>query len=318
MKSYETKNNGSRQLYKCKQCNKVFSETKGTLLEGLVKPISLIIQVLNARHEGMGVNAVHRLFKISKNTLLKWEKKFAGLQNTFFLYSLSFTFLSQLIEGDEFYTKVEKNKPIEDCEGWTVVLMERASRFIWSLKCGKKDRALFLHVINTLKRIIEQTKDLTLFTDGERRYGSILFEICNEVVKSGKVGRPPKILRKGVKVRIKNKGSQNRKRGRKRKKYETPHREHPDTVQNVTNNDIHANHVEAFNASQRRKHSACRRKTNTYAKKKSALQRVLDGYWIVHNFINEHVSTKQVPAVFLGIIERGLTWEEVLKVQYVV
>ena len=41
MKSYETKNNGSRQLYKGKQCNKVFSETKGTILEGLVKPISL-------------------------------------------------------------------------------------------------------------------------------------------------------------------------------------------------------------------------------------------------------------------------------------
>jgi hypothetical protein len=30
------------------------------------------------------------------------------------------------------------------------------------------------------------------------------------------------------------------------------------------------------------------------------------------------VSTKQIPAVFLGIIERGLMWEEVLKVQYVV
>jgi hypothetical protein len=234
------------------------------------------------------------------------------------LYSLSFTFLNQLIEGDEFYTKVEKNKPIEDCEGWTIVLMERASRFIWSLKCGKKDRALFLHVIKILKRIIKQTKDLTLITDGERRYGLILFEICNEVMKSGKVGRPPKVLPKGVKVRIKNKGSQNGKRGRKRKKYEIPHREHSDTVQNVTDNDIHANHVEAFNASCRRKHSALRRKTNTYAKKKSALQRVLDCYWIVHNFINEHVSTKQIPAVFLGIIERGLTWEEVLKVQYVV
>ena len=71
-------------------------------------------------------------------------------------------------------------------------------------------------------------------------------------------------------------------------------------MQNVTDNDIHANHVEAFNASCRRKHSALMRKTNTYAKKKSALQRVLDGYWIVHNFINEHVSTKQIPAVFFG------------------
>ena len=314
-KSYETKHNGTRRLYKCVQCQKVFSETKGSFLEGLVKPISLIIQVLNARHEGIGVNAACRVFEIAKNTLLNWEEKFAGLQETLLLYSLLFTFLSQVIEGDELYTKVGKNKPIEDCEGWTIVLMERASRFIWSLKCGKKDRSLFLYAIQILKLIIEQTNDVTLLTDGERRYGSILFEICNEVVKSGKRGRPPKVLCKGVKVRIKNKGSQRKKRGRKRQKYEVPHREHPETIQNITDQEIHANHVEAFNASQRRNHSAFRRKTNTYAKNKHALQRVLDGYWIVYNFIKEHVTTKQVPAVSLGILERGLSWEEVLKIQ---
>ncbi len=316
--SYETKHNGSRHLYKCEKCNKVFSETKGSFLENIVKPISLITQVLNARHEGMGVNAVCRVFNIAKNTLLNWERKFAGLQETLLLYSLMFTFLNQVIEGDEYYTKVEKNKPVEDCEGWTVVLMDRASRFIWNLKCGKKERELFLSTIQVLKRVIEQTNDLSLITDGERRYGNILFEICNEVVKSGKRGRPPKVLRKGVKVRIKNKGSQKRKRGKKRPKYETPHREHPETTQNITDKDIHANHVEAFNASQRRNLSACRRKTNTYAKNVTALQRVLDGYWIVHNFIKKCMTTKQVPAVSLGIIERGLSWEEVLKIQWTV
>jgi transposase-like protein len=74
MKSYETKNNGSRQLYKCEQCNKVFSETINTFLKGIIKPISFIIQVLNARNEGTGLNAVCRIFKIAKNTLLNWEK----------------------------------------------------------------------------------------------------------------------------------------------------------------------------------------------------------------------------------------------------
>jgi hypothetical protein len=31
-------------------------------------------------------------------------------------------------------TKVEKNVPVEDCQGWIIVLMERASRFIWALE----------------------------------------------------------------------------------------------------------------------------------------------------------------------------------------
>jgi transposase-like protein len=140
---YETKNNGTRKLYRCSECQQVFAETKGTFLEGLKKPLSLIINVLKSRSEGMGFNAVCRVFQISKNTLLDWEQRFAGLQGPLLIYTLLHTFLSQLIEGDEVYTKIEKNRPQEESEGWTVVLMDRASRFIGSLRCGKKDRDLF-------------------------------------------------------------------------------------------------------------------------------------------------------------------------------
>ena len=79
--------------------------------------------------------------------------------------------------------------------------------------------------------------------------------------------------------------------------------------------DIHAEHVEAFNASTRRRNSAYRRKTNTYAKKKTALQRTLDRLWIIHNFIRPHFTTRKVPAVALGIVEKGLAWGEVLMIQ---
>ncbi len=181
---------------------------------------------------------------------------------------------------------MNQNMPVGDCEGGTMVLMERATRFIWVMKCGKKDRTLFFRAMEILRLVIEQTQDITLVTDGERRYGNILFEICNEVVKTGARGSPPKVLREAIKVRIKNKGSQSKKRGPKRKKYETPHHAHPSTKQNIANHDIHANHVETFNSSIRRTCSAYRRKSNTYAKKKGELQRVLDGKWIVHNFIN--------------------------------
>jgi hypothetical protein len=45
-----------------------------------------------------------------------------------------------VIEGDELYTKVKKNVLPDDSRGWTIVLMERASRFIWFMECGKKDK----------------------------------------------------------------------------------------------------------------------------------------------------------------------------------
>jgi transposase-like protein len=312
---YETKQNGWRNLYRCTNCKHVFSETKSTFLEKLRTPIDVIIKVLKSRSEGSSLNATCRVFDISKNTLLSWERKFASLKSVFFLYSIANQFLSQIIEGDEVYTKINKNLPAEDSAGWTIVLMERASRFIWVMECGEHEKHLFISALEVLAQVIEQTGELSLITDGERRYSQILFEICYELLRTGKPGRPPKVLPKNVKVRIKNKGDSNRETKNPRPKYEAPCREHPETVQNLPESDIHANHVEAFNSSLRRRNSAYRRKTNTYSKSQTGLQRTLDLCWIVHNFIRVHWTTKQVPGVALGIVDAGLSWLDVLKMR---
>jgi len=135
------------------------------------------------------------------------------LKETLLLYALCHQFLQQIVEGDELYTCVSENKPPLESEGWTIVLMDRASRFIWELSCGQKETGLFQGAIETLAQVIEQTEDLSLVTDGERRYGNLLFEICQEAVRTGKVGRPSITLKKGVKVRVKNKGDQTHKKG---------------------------------------------------------------------------------------------------------
>lgn len=105
---YPTKNHGSRIMYECEMCGCMFSETKGTLLENMKKPISLIWQAINNRTEGMSFNATARVCGISKNTLIDWERKFTGVYQSLFLYSLTHCFLQLVIEGDEFYTKIKK------------------------------------------------------------------------------------------------------------------------------------------------------------------------------------------------------------------
>ncbi|WP_157238006.1 hypothetical protein [Desulfobacter curvatus] len=90
-------------------------------------------------------------------------------------------------------------------------------------------------------------------------------------MKTGKVGRPPKTLPKGVKVRVKNKRNQKRKKGRKRPKYQITQREHPDTDQRLAKNAIHANHLEAQNAASKRLNSAFIIKTKIYAKTEHGL-----------------------------------------------
>jgi transposase-like protein len=304
-----------RSIYQCRSCNVYFSETFGTPFARLRTPLSRIQTILDALNEGMGFNAACRVFRVSINTLKDWLMRLSKVKEVLSLYAVCHQFLSQVVEGDELYTKVGSNVPPAESKGWTVVVLDRASRFIWDLRCGAKDRSLFKKAMRRLARLIQNTGDLTLITDGERRYGNILFEICNVVLYTGKLGRPKKTLPKGVRVRLKNKGAQTHKRGRKRPKYEAPCPEHHETASQIARKDIHANHVEAFNSSLRR-HLACyRRKTNTYAKKTTMLQLRLDVYYLLHNFIRPHFTTKQVPATAVGILERGLSSQELFAVR---
>jgi len=117
----------------------------------------------------MGLNAAARTSGYSKNTILNWDEKLGALQETLFLYALVHEFIKLVIEGDELYTKIKKNEEASKSEGWTIVIIERASRFIWTLKCGKKEQKLFLEAVTTLVELFDKNEAIKLFTDGERR-----------------------------------------------------------------------------------------------------------------------------------------------------
>jgi hypothetical protein len=211
--------------------------------------------------------------------------------------------------------EINSNVCPDESQGWTVVLMDRATRFLWDMHCGRKDRKMFQKAMGLLCQVIQQTGDLTLLTDGERRYGSLLFERCRQALRTGKRGWPKKTLPKGVKVRLKNKGSQRQRRGPKRPKDQAPYPEHPDTAQPMATTEIHANHLEAFHTSLRRRCAAYRRRTNRYAKHTGRLPERLEVYWIVHHFVRVHFTTRRVPAVALGVLEYGLSLKEIFLIQ---
>jgi len=77
------------------------------------------------------------------------------------------------------------------------------------------------------------------------------------------------------------------------------------------------NYVETFSrfSALRRKCATFRRKTNTYAKSTKGLQRLLRVYWVVHNFLRVHFTTREVPAVALGLLERRLSVQEIFQIQ---
>ena len=85
---YQTKGNGERKMFICQECTSCFTETYGSVIAGLETPLSEIVKVLKTRMEGIGLNAAARVFGYAKTTILNWEKKLSGLQETLFLYAL--------------------------------------------------------------------------------------------------------------------------------------------------------------------------------------------------------------------------------------
>lgn len=115
-----------------------------------------------------------------------------------------------------------------------------------------------------------------------------------------------KVWREGLEVAMKIKGSQ----GRKRVKWVKPD---PYTAISPTS-EVHTNHHEALNSSIRRRCSAYRRRTNTYAKKVKGLQRTLNVLRLVHNWVRPHwgLAKGTTPAMAIGLYHRPVKMEALL------
>ena len=57
-----------------------FSETSSTPIAHLKTPIALVVQVLTALTEGVGINAATRLYGVSKNSIYRWQERLSGLK----------------------------------------------------------------------------------------------------------------------------------------------------------------------------------------------------------------------------------------------
>ena len=69
-----------RTLYHCAPCARSFSETRHTPIAQLKTPIALVVQVLEALTEGVGINAATRLYGVSKNSIYRWQERLSGLK----------------------------------------------------------------------------------------------------------------------------------------------------------------------------------------------------------------------------------------------
>ena len=97
-RTYTIKDGEQRTIYHCSSCGCSFSETKNTPIAHLKTPISVIVQVISALTEGIGINAATRLYSVSKNSIYRWQERLSGLKKLGWQTELEKCF-SQLLAG---------------------------------------------------------------------------------------------------------------------------------------------------------------------------------------------------------------------------
>ena len=79
-RTYTIQCGAPRPLYHCAPCARSFSETSHTPIAQLKTPIALVVQVLAALTEGVGINAATRLYGVSKNSIYRWQERLSSLK----------------------------------------------------------------------------------------------------------------------------------------------------------------------------------------------------------------------------------------------
>lgn len=225
------------------------------------------------------------------------------------------------LEGDEVYTRVHHNTPASESEGWTGWFRDRATGWWGPTVVGLRRESLFTTLILAVWLWAQACFRLTLVTDGEAQYSLALWLQDGTTAwvgghHTGKRGRPPgmrKVLRLGLVVARKVKGSQQG--PRKRERYERPLPLHPDTP-NIPDKAIHANHCEAFHAALRRMSAVFHRRMNHYAKKPEGLVRALAVQQVAHNWLTPKEAGKETPAMKRGLTDRPWRFYDVLVWRY--
>src|SRR5215469_5701023 len=64
-----------RRRYRCKVCKQTFSERRGTMFEGLRKPLDLVIIVVTLLSYGCPVQAIVQAFKLDERTVAEWRER---------------------------------------------------------------------------------------------------------------------------------------------------------------------------------------------------------------------------------------------------
>jgi len=172
-----------RQL-QCTVCHRYFQETDGTLLHGKHVPLEMLVGVVGALAEGLGIRATARVFEVDPNTVLQWLVETADHVAAFSRHILHDVCVTQ-VQLDELYTLLSAVKAGEASKGEAIQALPRSPHWIWgaidpvttlllTIDVGDRTLAMAQCVVHQVVQVLAPDCVPLFVTDGFKEYATAL------------------------------------------------------------------------------------------------------------------------------------------------
>ena len=188
---------GRRRRYRCKECGRTFSSTRGTPYYRLHKPRSLFDEVVRMCVHGIAISAMARIKRMAWGTIARWLESAAT-------YAVRFNdrmlrgFVIHELQADEIRTFVGAKKRVI----WVLTTLEVWSRLWVSTNVGRRSLQQIKNaILNTLQRGLLKHRFL-FTTDGFEMYEwaakRLLLGVCiyGQVIKKRRENRVVRVDRR--------------------------------------------------------------------------------------------------------------------------
>jgi transposase-like protein len=173
----------------CHACKRTFTETNGTPLHDLKYPVWVVALVLTLLAHGCPIAAIVAAFLLDARTVLAWQSK-AGThaeQIQAAVVCNGGLALGQ-VQADELCVNTQQGKV------WMATAMSVFARlFLWGEVGEHRDTALVDKLFAQVRRAAHGMQPVLVAVDGFAAYPKVIRKHFSTVVRSGRVGRPPRV-----------------------------------------------------------------------------------------------------------------------------
>jgi transposase-like protein len=155
-----------RQRYRCNVCKQTFSQRRGTMFEGLRKPMELIVIVVTLLSYGCPVQAIVHAFGLDERTVARWRDR-AGAHCEQVHHALIETGKLDLVHVQADEIRVKGRNTI----AWMGLAMMVSTR-LWLAGTVSltRDKGLADALLQQVRRAAQPLRPLLVLTDGWLAY----------------------------------------------------------------------------------------------------------------------------------------------------